>query len=249
MQRNQCCHTTPFLQGVVCESFLLRNDHCKAWRHRFCLDFFFFNHQIICVIQWIVSKLIYRGRNVYIFWIPSCERDTVVTNCWKQPHCVHNMLSLNPVLLRTCCFMDLLLPSWINLVYTGYFSFQLSFSFFLQKLLWQSQLPSTQCCRLWQNDEKCLPQHEGTSTGHEREIKISFTGMDCSSLSLLTGHLLLQFISSLNIDVKWNKFPPLKQGHNTQVLGGVFTVILTFRTQNTFWGACCPSFDIYSEKL
>ena len=48
-------------------------------------------------------------------------------------------------------------------------------------------------------------------------------------LSLVTDHLLLQFISSLNIDVKWNKVPLClwSRGIIQRPLGGV-TVILTF---------------------
>lgn len=54
-------------------------------------------------------------------------------------------------------------------------------------------------------------------------------------LSLVTDHLLLQFISSLNIDVKWNKVPLClwSKGIIQRPLGGV-TVILTFMKKGNF---------------
>lgn len=39
-----------------------------------------------------------------------------------------------------------------------------------QELLRQSQLPPAERSRLWENDEKCLPEHEGATTWHEGKI-------------------------------------------------------------------------------
>lgn len=121
---------------------------------------------------------------------------------------VHSYTGLCHTVETDFCFIS----KWFYYcVFTSYFCVY----FVFQELLWQPQLPSSECCRLWKNDEKCFSKYESTSTWHEGKIKISFsemnfTGMNCKSLalSLVTEHLLLQFIScSLNIDVKWNKVP------------------------------------------
>lgn len=106
-----------------------------------------------------------------------------------------------------------------------------------QELLWQSLLPPTECGGLWKDHEKCISKHEGTSTWHERQIKISFTGMVCSEQSglwtLVAEHLLSQFMEHLNIELKLNQIKrplPGEQYSRTETLRGI-TVFLTFRKQ------------------
>lgn len=58
-----------------------------------------------------------------------------------------------------------------TVLYSSVFCCSLKWSLLLlQELLWQSWLPSTKCCWLWKDHEECLSKHEGTSSGHERQI-------------------------------------------------------------------------------
>lgn len=58
-----------------------------------------------------------------------------------------------------------------------------------QELLWQSRLQSTERCRLWEDNEECLSQHESTSTGHEGQIQISFNSDEPVRKAFLRFHL------------------------------------------------------------
>ena len=73
-------------------------------------------------------------------------------------------------------FVEVIKLYWNSTVLYSEFCRPLNWSLLLlQELLWQSWLPSTKCCWLWKDYEEGLSKHEGTSSGHERQIEISFT--------------------------------------------------------------------------